>query len=76
VKQAFYADLASRGDLSQIIIVENEDPDPALEPSPSVQLFSKQETVGRYGFFPIASDELPLTSDATTTPVTDAEIPD
>lgn len=46
-------------DLSQIIIVENVDLDPALEPSPSVQLFSKQATVGRYGLFPTASEKFP-----------------
>jgi hypothetical protein len=64
VKQAFYADLARRGDLSQIIIVENEDPDPDMDPSPSIQLFSKQEKIGRYGFFPVANDELPLGEEA------------
>jgi hypothetical protein len=60
VKQAFYADLAGRAGLSQIIVFENEDPDPMLDPSPSVQLFPKHETVGRYGFFPRAHEELPL----------------
>ncbi|KQM64782.1 MULTISPECIES: AAA family ATPase [unclassified Sphingomonas] len=74
VKQAFYADLARRGDLSQIIIVENEDPDPDMNPSPSIQLFSKQENVGRYGFFPVADDELALGEDASgATPPASAE---
>lgn len=53
VKQAFYADLADRADLSQIIVFENEDPDPALATGLSIQLFSKQGTSGRYGFFPM-----------------------
>ena len=30
VKQAFYADLGNRADLTQIIVFENEDPDPSL----------------------------------------------
>jgi hypothetical protein len=60
VKQSFYADLTGRAELSQIIVFENEDPDPALEPRPTIQLFSKQETSGRYGFFPKSRDELPL----------------
>ncbi|MBX3564379.1 MAG: AAA family ATPase [Sphingomonas sp.] len=52
VKQAFYADLAGRADLSQIIVFENEDPDPALRSQLTIQLFSKQDSSGRYGFFP------------------------
>lgn len=59
VKQAFYADLAGRADLSQIIVLENEDPDPSLSPGLSVQLFSKQRSSGRYGFFPMPKDEPP-----------------
>lgn len=59
VKQAFYADLAKRGDLSQIIVLENEDPDPSLSSGLSVQLFSKRST-GRYGFFPMPQDETRL----------------
>ncbi len=57
VKQAFYADLAGRADLLQIIVFENEDPDPLLSSSLSVQLFSKQRSTGRYGFFPMPQDE-------------------
>ena len=52
VKQAFYADLAGRADLSQMIVFENEDPDPALRSQMTIQLFSKQDSSGRYGFFP------------------------
>ena len=59
VKQAFYADLAGRADLSQIIVFENEDPDPSLSPGMSVQLFSKQRSSGRYGFFPMPQHESP-----------------
>lgn len=57
VKHAFYADLAARADLSQIIVLENEDPDPSLSSGLSVQLFSKQRSAGRYGFFPMPQDE-------------------
>lgn len=53
VKQAFYADLAGRADLAQIIVFENEDPDPSLSSGLSVLLFSKQRSSGRYGFFPM-----------------------
>jgi hypothetical protein len=52
VKQAFYADLADRGGLSQIIVFENEDPDPSLHDCINVLFFSKQQNHGRYGFFP------------------------
>lgn len=52
VKQAFYADLAGRSGLSQIIVFENEDPDPALRAHLTILLFSKQTSSGRYGFFP------------------------
>lgn len=59
VKQAFYADLAGRADLSQIIVFENEDPDPSLSSGLSVQLFSKQHSSGRYGFFPMPQESAP-----------------
>lgn len=59
VKQAFYADLAGRADLSQIVVFENEDPDPAVSSGLSVQLFSKQRSSGRYGFFRMPEDEPP-----------------
>jgi hypothetical protein len=60
VKQAFYADLAGRADLSQIIVFENEDPDPTLRGRLKIHFFSKQQTSGRYGFFPQSTSELPL----------------
>ncbi len=59
VKQAFYADLANRADLAQIIVFENEDPDPWLSAVLSVQLFSKQRSSGRYGFFPMPQEPSP-----------------
>lgn len=59
VKQAFYADLAGRADLSQIIVFENEDPDPALQDRIKIHFFSKQKTIGRYGFFPRSTSEPP-----------------
>lgn len=60
VKQAFYADLAGRADLSQIIVFENEDPDPSFQDRLKIHFFSKQQTSGRYGFFPQAPPELML----------------
>jgi len=59
VKQAFYADLASRANLAQIIVFENEDPTPSLSAVLSVQLFSKQRSSGRYGFFPMLQEQFP-----------------
>jgi hypothetical protein len=59
VKQAFYADLANRADLAQIIVFENEDPDPSFAVGMSVQLFSKQRSSGRYGFFPMPQEPAP-----------------
>jgi hypothetical protein len=53
VKQAFYADLAIRRGLPQVIVLENEDPDPTLRARANIILFSKQKASGRYGFFPI-----------------------
>jgi len=55
VKQAFYRDLATRLADSQIIVLENEDPDEAIRPQIVMHFFSKQPARGRYGFFPVAS---------------------
>lgn len=52
VKQAFYGDLAVRLAESQIVVLENEDPDEAILPNITMHFFSKQESQGRYGFFP------------------------
>jgi hypothetical protein len=60
VKQAFYADLAGRANLAQIIVFENEDPDPAFRERLKIHFFSKQQTSGRYGFFPQSRLEVPL----------------
>jgi hypothetical protein len=53
VKQAFYNDLASRITTDQVIVVENEDPDVALQPAIGCQLFTRRADVGRSGFFPL-----------------------
>ncbi|MBR0665432.1 AAA family ATPase [Roseomonas hellenica] len=63
VKQAFYSDLATRLAASQLIVLENEDPEPALRPRIVMHFFSKQHTQGRYGFFPVTA------SPARRTPV-------
>lgn len=55
VKQAFYADLAARGDQIQIIVIENEDPDASLRDRVKLHFFSKKNNQGRYGFFPTHS---------------------
>lgn len=52
VKQAFYRDLAQRFARAQVIVVENEDPDPAIWDEITVHFFSKRSDHGRYGFFP------------------------
>lgn len=53
VKQAFYRDLAGRLGPSQLIVLENEDPDPSVQSDIVMHFFSKQRGQGRYGFFPI-----------------------
>jgi hypothetical protein len=55
VKQAFYSDLATRFAKSQVVVLENEDPDDALRPRIMMHFFSKQRNQGRYGFFPTAA---------------------
>jgi len=55
VKQAFYRDLASRVVNSQVIIIENEDPEEALRPKIISHIFTKQSNQGRSGFFPISA---------------------
>jgi hypothetical protein len=54
VKQAFYRDLAERVTSDQVIIVENEDPDPSLRAGIVSHIFTKRSDSGRPGFFPIA----------------------
>ncbi|MEC4589680.1 AAA family ATPase [Nitrospirillum amazonense] len=59
VKQAFYSDLAKRLAASQVIVLENEDPDEAIRKDINPHFFSKQKNQGRYGFFPLADETQP-----------------
>lgn len=52
VKRAFYNDLAARITTDQVIVVENEDPDVALQAAIGCQLFTRIADVGRSGFYP------------------------
>jgi hypothetical protein len=52
VKQAFYNDLAARISTDQVIVVENEDPESALQPAIVWHLFTGRADVGRSGFYP------------------------
>ena len=53
VKQAFYRSLARRAAPDQVIIFENEDPDPGLASQINAEIFTKRADQGRVGFFPI-----------------------
>lgn len=52
VKQAFYRSLARRAAPDQVIIFENEDPDPSLLGQINAEIFTKRLDQGRAGFFP------------------------
>ena len=56
LNEQFYNYLAALPDDRQVIIIENTDPPPAVTTRPQVTMFSKNPLVGRYGFFPIASN--------------------
>lgn len=45
-------DLASRISTDQVVVVENEDPDVALQPAIVWHLFTRRADVGRPGFYP------------------------
>ena len=51
IKEAFYADLASGSIGGQVIVFENDDPQPELTVGLTRTHFTKSE-LGRYGFFP------------------------
>ena len=59
VKQAFYNDLAARIQTDQVVIVENEDPDVALQSAIMSHLFTKRQDHGRFGFYPFRSEPRP-----------------
>lgn len=52
VKQAFYNDLAARIKTDQVVVMENEDPDVALQPAIVFHPFTKRADYGRAGFYP------------------------
>ena len=52
VKQAFYRSLARRAAPDQVIVLENEDPDPSLRDQINAEIFTKRLDQGRAGFFP------------------------
>jgi len=58
VKQAFYSNLAGSMTDAQIIVLENEDPDDSIRTNIITHFFSKQQGYGRYGFFPLAPNEV------------------
>lgn len=49
---SFYSDIAENYKNSQIIIFDNQEPDMALIPKINYTHFSKNNNIGRYGFFP------------------------
>lgn len=54
---AFYRDLCDYYSDKQIIVLDNQEPDPDLRESMKYIHFSGNNSVGRYGFFPVASSE-------------------
>lgn len=52
---AFYRDLCDYYSDKQIIVLDNQEPDPDLRESMKYIHFSGNNSVGRYGFFPVAS---------------------
>lgn len=52
IKEHFYEYLIGFKETAQIIIVENEHPQPSVADAASVSVFTKNPNQGRYGFFP------------------------
>lgn len=52
LKEKFYRYLLGISKENQIIVIENEHPPTFVEESASVTVFTKNPSVGRYGFFP------------------------
>lgn len=53
IKERFYEYLIGFKDNAQIIIVENEHPQPLVAEAANVSVFTKNPNQGRYGFFPV-----------------------
>ncbi len=56
VKVAFFEDLANDTSGDQVIILENEEPPAAIQQQVTFYRFTKNLSVGRYGFFPMKSN--------------------
>jgi len=54
VQRAFYLDLVQTSDEFQIILLENKDPLEEFTEQINYIHFSKNESLGRYGFYPVA----------------------
>ena len=57
LKDQFYSYLSAWPGDRQVIIVENTTPPEAMQDLPQVTFFSKNPHSGRYGFFPVATQE-------------------
>lgn len=57
LKEQFYEYLRALPNDRQVIVIENTDPPAAIKALDQVQMFSKNPHSGRYGLFPLASDE-------------------
>lgn len=51
---AFYRDLCDYYEGKQIVVLDNQEPDEDLHSTMNYIHFSKNESIGRYGFFPIS----------------------
>ncbi len=54
---AFYRDLTDFYNDKQIIVLDNQEPSKDIQDSMNYVHFSKNEQIGRYGFFPLSSDQ-------------------
>lgn len=57
VQRAFYLDLVKTPDDFQIILLENKDPMDEFRANINYVHFSKNDSVGRYGFYPVTESE-------------------
>ena len=56
VQRAFYKDLIQTADDYQIILLENKDPLIEFQEQINYIHFSKNESVDRYGFYPVSNE--------------------
>ena len=54
---AFYRNLCDFYNDKQIIVLDNQEPSKDIQDSMNYVHFSKNEHIGRYGFFPLSSDQ-------------------